>query len=71
VVTIVVINPTQENLASVPAIWNTFCRQIHFFASREEAEQWAAGRADIDILDVEQAFELGQLLWARVLSHGA
>jgi len=69
VVSIVLVNVTAENLASVDAIWNTFCRQIHFFTSREEGERWAAGRSDIDILDMQQAFELGQQMWSRVLSY--
>jgi len=68
-VSIVVVNPTDANMASVDTIWNTFCRQIHFFASRDEAEHWAAGRDDIEIVDVYQAFELGQQLWSRVLVY--
>lgn len=71
VVSIVVLNPTEENLASVDGIWNTFCRQIHFFVSRDEAERWAAGRDDIEIIDVQAAFELGQQLWSRVLAYAA
>jgi alkylmercury lyase len=69
VVSIVVLNPTEENLASVDAIWNTFCRQIHFFSSRDEGERWAAGRDDIEVIDVQLAFELGQQLWSRVLAY--
>ncbi len=71
VVSIVVLTPTAENLASVDAIWNTFCRQIHFFASRVEAERWAVGRDDIEVIDVQAAFELGQQLWTRVLAYAA
>jgi len=69
VVSIVVVNPTTEHMASVAAIWNTFCRQIHFFASREEAEQWAAGRDNIAILDVAEGFALGQQVWSKVLPY--
>jgi alkylmercury lyase len=69
VVSIVVVDPKREDMASVEAIWSTFCEHIHFFASRVEAERWAAGRDDIAILTAEEGFELGQQMWARVLSH--
>ena len=69
VVSIVVVNPAAEHLASVAAIWNTFCQQIHFFASREEAEPWAAGRDDIAILTVREGFALGRQVWSRVLPY--
>jgi len=69
VVSIAIVSPTEDHMASVDAIWNTFCRQIFFFASAQEAETWAAGRGDIEIVTVDEAFELGQRLWARVLAY--
>ena len=69
VVSIVVVDPKREDMASVEAIWNTFCEHIHFFASRAEAERWAAGRDDIAILTVEEGFELGRQVWAGVLPY--
>jgi len=69
VVSIVIVDPKQEDMASVEAIWSTFCEHIHFFASREEAERWAAGRDDIAILTVDEGFELGRQVWARVLLY--
>ena len=69
VVSIIIVDPKQEDMASVAAIWNTFCEHIHFFASREEAERWAAGRDDIAILTVDEGFELGRQVWARVLPY--
>jgi alkylmercury lyase len=69
VVSIVVVNPTTEHMASVGAIWNTFCRQIHFFASRAEAAQWTTGRDNIAILSVAEGFALGQQVWSRVLPY--
>jgi alkylmercury lyase len=71
VVSIVVVDPTEDTMASIAAIWSTFCRQIHFFASRAEAERWAAGRGDIAILDVDEGFELGRQVWSSVLPYAA
>ncbi len=68
-ISIVIVDPQQENLASVEAIWGTFCNHIHFFPSREEAERWAAGRDDIAILAVDEGFELVRRMMAKVLSY--
>ncbi|HEX9595848.1 MAG TPA: organomercurial lyase [Anaerolineales bacterium] len=65
----VVVDPTEESMASVEAIWTTYCNYIHFFGSQEEAEQWAAGKANIAILTVEEGFELGRQVWSRVLPY--
>jgi alkylmercury lyase len=70
VVSIVIVDPADANLGSVEAIWGIFCHHIYFFASREEAERWAAGRDDIEILSVDEAFELGRQLSSRFLSYG-
>ena len=71
VVSIVVVDPTEESMASVEAIWMTFCNHIHFFASRAEAEEWAAGKAAtrIAIVTVDEGFELGRQLWSKVLPY--
>ena len=42
---------------------------FEIFASREEAKKWIAGREDIEILTVEEAFELGRHAWAGVLEY--
>jgi alkylmercury lyase len=49
-------------LTSVEAIWMTFCQNIHFLATREEAVRWAAGRDDIAILTPDEGYELGRQL---------
>ena len=67
VVTIVV--PKETNMSSVASIWMTFCHHIFFFASRSEAEQWASGRDDIEILSLEEGYELAQQLWSNVLPY--
>ena len=66
-VSIVVVDPTEESMASVEAIWTTFCNHIHFFPSRAEAEQWAAGKANIAIVGPDAGFEFGRPVWANVL----
>ncbi len=50
----------EPDMASVASIWATLCHHSFFFASREKAEQWATGRDDIEILSLDEGFELGQ-----------
>jgi alkylmercury lyase len=69
VISIVVVDPTEESMASVEAIWMTFCNHILFFASRDEAQQWAAGRSNIAVVTVDEGFDLGRELWSRVLPY--
>lgn len=69
VVSIVVIDPDKADMSSAQAIWGTFCHHIFFFTSREEGEQWAAGRDDIEILSLDEGFELGKQLWSKVLAY--
>lgn len=38
----------------------SFCHRVHFFASRDAGERWAAGQDDATLLSVEEAFELGR-----------
>jgi alkylmercury lyase len=38
-----------------------FCRHVHFFASRQAAEQWLTGRDDAFVLTIDQGFELGRI----------
>ena len=66
VVSFVLAEPNRENMASVLAIWSTFCEHIHFFATREEGEQWANRRDDIVLLTVEEGFAWVRQVWSRV-----
>jgi Alkylmercury lyase len=66
VVSFVLVDPSRENMASVEAIWGAFCTHVHFFASREEGEQWANGRDDIVLLTVEEGFAGERQVWSRV-----
>jgi alkylmercury lyase len=70
VVSIVIVDPDDADMASVEAIWGTFCHHMFFFASHEEAERWAAGRDDIEILSVEEAYALLRLVFSRFLAYG-
>jgi alkylmercury lyase len=66
-ISIVLVDPSRERMASMEAIWNAFCQHVHFFATREEGERWATGREDIAILTVDEGFELGRRVWSSVL----
>ena len=70
VVSIVIVDPADADMGSVEAIWGIFCHHIFFFASREEAERWAAGRGYIEIVSVDEAFELMRQLSSRFLAYG-
>jgi alkylmercury lyase len=69
VLSIVIVDPDDADMGSVEAIWGIFCHHIFFFASREEAERWAAGRDDIELLSVDEAYQLGRQLSSRFLTY--
>jgi alkylmercury lyase len=73
VVSLVLVDPRREHLASVEAIWSAFCNHIHFFATRDEAARWTTGtgRDDIAILSVEQGFAWQRPVWPAVLLAAA
>jgi alkylmercury lyase len=48
----------------------SFCHYVLNFASRQSAERWAAGRQDIVVLPVADAFEVGLRAWARLRIPG-
>ncbi len=68
VVSLPIVDPNEADMSSVDAIWNTCCHHSFFFPSRAEAQQWAAGREDIEIVPVEEGFAIGRQLAARMLS---
>lgn len=47
-------------------IVQSFCHSVRFFASRESGERWAADREGAALLSVDEAFEIGQALSARI-----
>lgn len=69
VVSTVIADPNAANFSSVDAIWGTYCHHIYFFASREEAERWAAGRDEIAILSVQEGFNVSRRIAARLLGY--
>ena len=68
-VTLVALDPDKHDLSSVEAVWGTFCHQVYFFPSRDEAEQWAVGREDIVILSVADAYEVGKQAFSTLLVY--
>jgi alkylmercury lyase len=71
VVSMVVIDLDEADTNSVEAIWGIFCHQIYFFASREEGERWAAGRASIAILSVDEAYDAVRPVASRLLASAS
>ena len=69
VVSIVTIDTAVHDVSSVEAIWSNFCHQILFFPSRDEAEKWAEGKANIAILSVHDAYELGKQTFSDLLPY--
>ncbi len=43
---------------------------MHFFRSREDAENWVAGQDAIVILSIEEGCELAQAHWVRRARRG-
>jgi hypothetical protein len=69
-ISIVIPQPRTSGLESVEEIWTTFCYHIHFFASPQAAQEWAAAREqEIAILTIEEAFELGRLTLSELLQY--
>ncbi|MGQ0826541.1 MAG: organomercurial lyase [Actinomycetota bacterium] len=48
----------QVDLTSTAAIWASFCHHSFYFPTRAHAEEWAAGRDDIEILSLDEGFEV-------------
>jgi len=69
VVTIVALDPKKHDLSTIESVWGNFCHLVYFFASRDDAERWAAGREDIVILTVEEAYELGKQAFSELNSY--
>ena len=69
VVTIVNIDPDVHDVSSMEAIWGNFCHQVYFFPSRDEAEEWASGKNNIEVLTIDEAYELGRLAFSGLLQY--
>ena len=70
VVTIAVPNAASTQIESFETIWKTFCCFVHFFASKDSAVQWISTKNhDLRILTVEQAHQLGEVVFQDSLEH--
>ncbi|HEV2238121.1 MAG TPA: organomercurial lyase [Ktedonobacterales bacterium] len=69
--TFVLVDLDQDAMRSVEAVWMAFCTHVHFFPSRTAAERWAAGRDDIVVLTVDEAFALGRDVWGTLPDQAA
>lgn len=58
------VNP--ENLASIRS---SFCDQVHYFTSAEDAAPWLAAHPEAQIVGVNEAHQLGAALTAQVLEQ--
>lgn len=68
-VSLVTLNPNEEKRDSVADIWSSYCHNIFFFSSSEEAEEWAEGKENIEIISVYEAYELGKKAYSKVLEY--
>ncbi len=70
VISIVIPNVTGTDLQSARDIRMSFCRLVHFFASKDAASAWALERhADVRILSVEEGYQLGREAFAELLTY--
>ncbi len=60
-----IVVPESGATDSVEAVWMTFCHQVHFFTSRQAAEQFFADKEyEVYFLTLEEAFALARLTFA-------
>jgi alkylmercury lyase len=59
----------QVDLSTKNAIWGTFCHHNFFFPNRARAEQWAAGRDDIAIISMGDAFAAARDMAGALLRY--
>jgi alkylmercury lyase len=70
VVSVVTPQVAAADLSSVGEIWMAFCNHIHFFRSRDAAEQWFSGKSQaFHILSVEDGFTLGRILFGGMVEQ--
>ncbi len=62
VMSMVVVDTDDADLSSVTGIWMTFCHNIFFFPSEDEAQEWARGKDNIEIISPTEGYELARLM---------
>ena len=71
VVSIAIIDTEIHDVPSVEAIWSNFCHQVFFFASMDEAREWAQGKTHVQLLSVEDAYQVGRLAFSNLRKYAA
>lgn len=51
------------NLTCSSGLGSSFCGRIHFFATREAAEEWASGTKDIGIFTLDEAYQIARQVY--------
>ena len=71
VVSIATIDTEIHDVSSVEAIWSNFCHQVFFFRSMDEAREWAQGKTHVQLLSVEDAYQVGRLAFSNIRKYAA
>lgn len=69
VITIPIRTNDEVDVSSTEAIWRTYCHHSFFFASRADAQAWAAARDDIAVITVAEGFDIAGAMADAVLRN--
>ncbi len=71
VISIVIPKVAGTDLQTAQDIRMSFCRLVHFFASKDAASAWALERHadDVRILSLEEGYQLGREAFAQLLAY--
>lgn len=59
----------QVDISTTSSIWGSFCHHSFLFPTRETAKRWAADRDDIEILSLDDGFEVAQAVASALLRY--
>ncbi|HCT76651.1 MAG TPA: hypothetical protein DGG94_20980 [Micromonosporaceae bacterium] len=59
----------QADMSTKTGIWASFCHHSFLFPTRGQAQQWATGRHDIEILSLPEGFTVAREIANAWLSH--
>lgn len=57
------------NPEDISSVRSSFCNQVHFFASLEEAQPWIDGHPGGTVIPVEEAYKLGSAMAEKMLAQ--
>ena len=57
------------SLEAMHSIRSSFCNQVHYFTSPEDAAGWLAEHPEAEVVTVAEAFQLGAALTAGLLGR--